>query len=443
MISKILKFFILISLFFPAYAAFAQEYQVPVIFHIARTDSGLDPRADADDVDAMVANLNDAYLAASIEFQLCEIRYVDNNDLHTNFDGDEDDVLAAIDYKEKVINLVILGYSSIHGHSNFPSGMLDLVEIDYEEIATTTLIHEMGHYFGLLHCYSYSRGYELADGSNCHTAGDMVCDTPASPGGLDFNDDTCAYTGNAEDYNGNFYEPEGRNYMSDAENGCRDRFSLTQLIRIEACMKLERYYLLNDCVPSSLSNLTCSDLTSIVSFPHNDNFDKNLNDSWMIDSEADFGFSCDGRTKSTSSGANQAQSGYYFRYLDTSDFSYMTAGLISPGYDLSEKSSADVTFYYNMHGSDTGNLSLQVTANNGTTWTDLFSKDGQQHDSGDEWEKVVVSLDDYVGGEIQLRFRGTSGKNSDGDISIDNVTVDADEIKKEDDGGCFINSLKY
>jgi hypothetical protein len=41
--------------------------------------------------------------------------------------------------------------------------------------------HEMAHIFQVLHPFEPAFGTECADGSNCTSAGDLVCDTPASP----------------------------------------------------------------------------------------------------------------------------------------------------------------------------------------------------------------------------------------------------------------------
>ena len=77
----------------------------------------------------------------------------------------------------------------------------------------------MGHYFGLPHTFSTSDGNELVDGSNCSTAGDGICDTPADPfvDGDDVSsyingDDVFYYMG--KDINGEYYSPLIGNYMS-------------------------------------------------------------------------------------------------------------------------------------------------------------------------------------------------------------------------------------
>jgi hypothetical protein len=57
-----------------------------------------------------------------------------------------------------------------------------------------TAAHEVGHNLGLIHTFGGSS--ECADGSNCTTAGDQICDTPADPypSGLNcFNSSACTY----------------------------------------------------------------------------------------------------------------------------------------------------------------------------------------------------------------------------------------------------------
>jgi hypothetical protein len=98
----------------------------------------------------------------------------------------------------------------------------------------STLPHEVGHYFNLYHTHETAFGSELVNGSNCATAGDVVCDTPADPR-LGSNNVTaapaCAYTGTTTDANGQPYTPNTRNYMSYSLKACRDHFSAGQNLR--------------------------------------------------------------------------------------------------------------------------------------------------------------------------------------------------------------------
>jgi len=100
-----------------------------------------------------------------------------------------------------------------------------------------TFEHEIGHYFGLYHTHEEGQGREFANGSNCSTSGDLLCDTPADPnlysGVVNAN---CDYVGNSVDPNGESYRPDVSNYMSYAPDRCTYRFSSAQLSKMRIYM---------------------------------------------------------------------------------------------------------------------------------------------------------------------------------------------------------------
>jgi hypothetical protein len=79
------------------------------------------------------------------------------------------------------------------------------------------ICHEFGHYFGLYHTAETRFGLEKIDGSNCETAGDKLCDTPADPGELFnvyINYTSCHMAGFREEGTELEYKPIINNYMS-------------------------------------------------------------------------------------------------------------------------------------------------------------------------------------------------------------------------------------
>jgi len=90
------------------------------------------------------------------------------------------------------------------------------------------LAHEIGHFFGLWHTHTPFNGRELVNGSNCATAGDLVCDTPADPNLGATGTNGCNYQANFVDSNGDAYNPDPSNIMSYAPNFCLTRFSAGQ-----------------------------------------------------------------------------------------------------------------------------------------------------------------------------------------------------------------------
>jgi hypothetical protein len=79
------------------------------------------------------------------------------------------------------------------------------------------IVHEFGHYFGLYHTAETQFGLEKVDGSNCNSAGDLICDTPADPGELFnvyVNYTSCKMAGFREEGTDLEYKPIINNYMS-------------------------------------------------------------------------------------------------------------------------------------------------------------------------------------------------------------------------------------
>jgi hypothetical protein len=103
---------------------------------------------------------------------------------------------------------------------------------------TCHMAHEMGHCLGLLHTHETSTGDELVDGSNCGSAGDELCDTPADPqlSSANVDDVTCVYFGTDTDANGDMYNPDVTNTMSYAPFNCRGSFTNDQENRMHGVL---------------------------------------------------------------------------------------------------------------------------------------------------------------------------------------------------------------
>jgi len=108
------------------------------------------------------------------------------------------------------------------------------------------MAHEMGHCLSLIHTFECLRNtsgnctsWECPDGSNCNTAGDRVCDTPADDPAQLWSSSPCAYTGgNSITCNGSTlnYNPLTNNIMSYADWDCRNTFTNGQKTRMTSLL---------------------------------------------------------------------------------------------------------------------------------------------------------------------------------------------------------------
>ncbi|MFK7797004.1 MAG: trypsin-like peptidase domain-containing protein [Aureispira sp.] len=159
--------------------------------------------------------------------------------------------------------------------------------------------------------------------------------------------------------------------------------------------------------------------TTVSNFPYTESFENTIG-AWTQASGDDFNWTTrSGGTPSNNTGPSAANSGNYYVYMESSTPNYSTKNAIlnSPCFNLSGQSSPQVSFKYHMYGAtNMGNLLLQASTN-GTNWTTVWSKSGNQ---GNNWETATVSLATYANEtELRLRFNGTTGTTWQGDMAVD------------------------
>lgn len=109
------------------------------------------------------------------------------------------------------------------------------------------LIHEVGHYFDLYHTHENGFGFECAEGSDCETTGDHVCDTNPAPylgfeecvdpidcSLVESNPDCTEAPGYPLCPDGQTYDPDTDNYMSYTAVPCLITFTDGQHVRARA-----------------------------------------------------------------------------------------------------------------------------------------------------------------------------------------------------------------
>ena len=183
--------------------------------------------------------LNTYYMPAAIKFYVCNgYNYIDN-DLYYEFHYTDESYLITTYNDPYAINIFFADKvynssgSSVAGYSYYPSSNRNFIAINNQYVGQMTLMHEVGHFFNLRHTHDHAFGYELVNGTNCETAGDLCCDTPADPqlSYSNVNAD-CIYIGTDTDANGDLYNPNPHNIMSYARKVCRNLFSNNQYERI-------------------------------------------------------------------------------------------------------------------------------------------------------------------------------------------------------------------
>ena len=149
-----------------------------------------------------------------------------------------------------------------------------------------------------------------------------------------------------------------------------------------------------------------------------------LNGNWQNLSGDDTDWRVDnGGTGSTGTGpavdhTTGSATGKYI-YTEASSCLNSTAELQSKCMDLSKYENASISFWYHMYGANMGSLSLDVIEGS-TTHANVFTISGDQ---GDVWLNQTVDLSAYKSGEVQLKFKGTTGGQYTSDISLDDIEI--------------------
>lgn len=223
----------------------AELNYIPIKAHIIRTSNG-NSDFHANDLNDAIENLNEIYESAKMSFYLFEgINYINNDALYHFTKGNEKTLLTS-NYTPEAINIYFIDFlENTSGESicGFTEERFNVIAMKTSCAKnTTTLAHEIGHIFSLVHTHGWSDNgttTELVDGSNCDTNGDGICDTPADPGLNSQNlDANCNYIGELTDANGDMYVPDTANIMSYANKSCRSQFSNEQFARMYAYYKL-------------------------------------------------------------------------------------------------------------------------------------------------------------------------------------------------------------
>lgn len=235
---------------------------IPVVAHIVRRSDRSGGLTTAQ-LNASIQRANNHYRSANLRFQLCQTKYIDSNSLYSfSFNSNSDNAgtsdasytklsVTSRNVARKLnIYFVPSSNTSWAWRPNLDNRTQHIMMVNRHATNESTLSHEIGHFFSLLHTHDSSSGAELVNGSNCSNSGDLVCDTPADPNLSNRVNSSCNYVGSLRDANGVAYSPDPSNMMSYSTKPCRNRFSNGQIYLMQSAylgMDEDRGYTFQFC----------------------------------------------------------------------------------------------------------------------------------------------------------------------------------------------------
>jgi hypothetical protein len=253
---------------------------VPINFMVGGKTNQSIVAASVENILDMMCRLNESYEDSNIQFYIYGgIKFIYNDSYYDN--PGTASALISNSYREiSAVDVLIgknadtpgggLGVTLGHYNPNKDWVVIKTSEVNY---SSETFPHELGHYLSLNHPHNGwdadpwdsnvhgnpvtitsspsnpSVPVELANGSNCETAGDFLCDTPADYN-LGFGWNNCNYTGGATDANGDLLDPDENNYMGYFLECANDyHFSDEQFALVNADLDVRQAVLATDWTP--------------------------------------------------------------------------------------------------------------------------------------------------------------------------------------------------
>ena len=220
-------------------------------------DTADQPKATQGQIQLSIDLLNQKFSAMCVQFSICKFDTVKEN---LYFLKTTEEYLTEMTTKYNVPNTINVYYTgtvtalwgSLDGSNTLTTSANDKIRManplfkDFMLINYGSMMeipHAMGHYFGLYDTFDNPSGIaELANGSNCQSAGDSICDTEADPA-IYTAIVNCSLTNPTTDANGEYYTPPICNLMSFYAGTCIKTFTTEQFNRMLKAFYTKRNYL--------------------------------------------------------------------------------------------------------------------------------------------------------------------------------------------------------
>ena len=236
---------------------------LPIALHVCANTDGSNLAIGLSDAVMRICEMNEQYKPAKMKFYIKKLDIIKNTNINSPPSGVNQGSLAASYKTASSINVFIAKVASASGtvvcgyYSPSAGGSLDhvIVGTGCAQAGSTTLSHELGHFFSLRHTFFGWEGQttsstgnapstrEKVDKSNCTIAGDGLCDT--GPDYL-FSRWTCDPNGKSQglvnfgtiqiklqDANGATFTANGKNYMAYSNDDCMTEFSVDQIAKMK------------------------------------------------------------------------------------------------------------------------------------------------------------------------------------------------------------------
>lgn len=194
----------------------AGPYVFNIFVHILRNDDGSNAAMSDATLQTNLNRMAAFFRPHDICFTFVGRDFIDNTTWNTNYTIGLINDLHAVNPHSDAIDI----YVHANNFDNSGGNAYDIPspKVSVAAPSSFNFEHEIGHALGLLHTFASANGNdECPDGSNCNSAGDLVCDTEADfPDSQDFGSG-CSYTGTQTiDCNSSTfdYDPPTSNIMS-------------------------------------------------------------------------------------------------------------------------------------------------------------------------------------------------------------------------------------
>ena len=212
---------------------------IPLSVHIVGNDNGTGYYS-VELLMKIICQLNDHYTPVGFFFYLkWPIHYIDNTSYYIQDYNAGENMMNANNVAGSVNAYFVQDPAGNCGYYTYGGDAVSIGK-NCAGSGSTTLTHELGHFFSLPHTFSgWENGATPSNpekvrrsgaGSNCNSAGDGFCDTEADFVSTRWN---CPYTIPKTDANGDLYHIDSSLYMSYSLDLCQSRFSNQQIARMQ------------------------------------------------------------------------------------------------------------------------------------------------------------------------------------------------------------------